>query len=426
MWDNPEELITGLRQAIPSIGLTAIFYESTAKGIGNFFHTEWENARMERSEFVPMFFPWFWDPSYTARNIPRHSQAKYSQLTEITDDEKKLISMGVTEAKLLWRRWAIVNLCQNDVDKFKQEYPSTPEEAFLSTGRNVFPLNDLLAHYQPMKPFVGMLKRIGREVQFLEDPKGPLKVYRKPSKDKSWGIYLQGADPTHTTVGDEACAQVINRRTLEQAAVLNAHLDPIEFAEQCYLLGEWYNFALIGPEAEGPGYATVGHLLGRNYPFVWESQKLDKTPGKVNMDVFGWRTNSTTKHAAIGRLVNLISQPLVKIGNNVYGLLIHDMDTFMEMKNYVTDEHGGYMNGDGTLFDDCVMALGIAVAIHFIEPPLPPYTREQEPTVVAQLADRGIEIPQALALGERGMVATHSEPEPENIPAWMLEVEEDQ
>lgn len=418
MWDQPEELITGLRQAIPSVGLTAIFYESTAKGIGNFFHTTWQAAKMGRSEFVPMFFPWFWDPMYTARNIPRHSHAEYSQLKDVTEDEKILMGMGVTEAKLLWRRWAIVNLCQNDVDKFKQEYPSTPEEAFLSTGRNVFPLNDLLAHYQPMRPKIGVLRRVGREVRFFEDPKGSLKVYRSPSSDKSWGIYQIGADPTHTTVGDEACAQVINRRTLEQAAVLNAHLDPIEFGKQLYLLGEWYNMALIAPEAEGPGYATIGHLLGSNYPFVWESQKVDKTPGKVNMDVFGWRTNASTKQLAISQLVHMICQPLTRIGNTVYGLLIHDQDTFTEMKDYITDEKGGFMNGDGSMFDDCVMALGIACATHFIEPPLPPYTRDES----------HLEIVRDVAT-KVNSIMKDKEPDPseiETVPAWRLEMEEEQ
>lgn len=426
MWDNPDELMTGLRQAIPSIGLTAIFLESTAKGIGNYFHTQWEMAKLGRSEFVPKFFPWYMDPSYTARNIPLQSQGQFAQLKDPDDEERKLMAMGVTEAKLLWRRWAIINLCQNDLDKFKQEYPSTPEEAFLSTGRNVVPLNDLLAHYQPMKPEVGSLRRVNGRVQFVLDPRGSLKVYRSPSKDKSWGIYLVGADPTHTTVGDEACAQVINRRTLEQAAVLNAHLDPIEFGKQLFLLGEWYNQALIAPEAEGPGYATVGHLLGANYPFVYESQKLDKTPGKISMDVFGWRTNSATKHAAIGRLVNLFAQPLVKIGNTVYGLLIHDLDTFTELKNYVTDEHGGYMNGDGSLFDDCVMALGIACAVHFIEPPLPPYTRDDSHLTVVREAVAAID-PSLVRTGQTMQV--DPEPDPADIdgtPAWRLEVEEDE
>jgi hypothetical protein len=418
-WDNPTELITGLRQAIPSIGLTAIFYESTANGIGNFFHQTWLDAESGRSEFVPLFFPWHIHPEYVAKNIPRHSQANYQNLRDPDEDERKLIGQGITEGRLLWRRWAIVNLCQNDINKFKQEYPSTPHEAFLSTGRNVFPLNDLLAHYLPMKPKVGSLKRTARGIVFTEHHRGPLRVYRSPSADKSWGIYVLGADPTHTTVGDMACGQVINRRTLEQAAVLEDHIDPIEFGKQLFLLGEWYNTALIAPEVEGPGYATAGHLLGAGYPFVWESQKVTNTPGKVNTDSFGWRTNRSTKHLAIAQLVNNIASPLVKIGATTYGLLLHDERTFTEMRDYITDENGGFMNGDGSFFDDCVMALGIGVAVHFIEPPLPPYTRDESHLQIVQEVEKAMK-PQMEALG---LQTSRTD---DQIPAWKQEIEEDQ
>lgn len=419
-WDNPGELITGLRQAIPSIGLTAIFYESTANGIGNFFHTTWLDAESGRSEFTPMFFPWHIHPEYIARNIPKHSQGNYQNLVEPDVEERKLIGMGISEARLLWRRWAVANLCQGDVDKFKQEYPSTPHEAFLSTGRNVFRLNDLLAHYQPIKPKVGVLKKVGREVRFFEQQHGMLKVYRSPSADKSWGVYQIGADPTHTTVGDKACAQVINRRTLEQAAVLSEHLDPIEFGKQLFLLGEYYNTALIAPEAEGPGYATVGHLLGAGYPFVWESQKVTNTPGKISMDAFGWRTNASTKHLAIGQLVNNFASPLTKIGNTTYGLLIHDQETFDELRDYITDDKGGFMNGDGSFFDDCVMALGIAVATHFIEPPLSAYSRDESHIqLVKDINERVVEEVKDLGLSVREQA-----PEDQGVPAWRLEMEE--
>jgi hypothetical protein len=416
-WDNPSELITGLRQAIPSIGLTAIFYESTANGIGNFFHSTWLDAEASRSEFTPMFFPWHIHPEYIAKNIPRQERGKYTNLKDPDADERKLIGMGISEARLLWRRWAIVNLCQGSLDKFKQEYPTTPHEAFLSTGRNVFRLNDLLAHYQPIKPKVGDLKRVGRKVQFFENPHGALKVYRSPSADQSWGIYQLGADPTHTTAGDKACGQVINRRTLEQAAVFSAHVDPIEFGKQLFLLGEWYNDALIAPEAEGPGYATVGHLLGANYPFVWNSQKVTNTPGKVSEDVFGWRTNRSTKHLAIGQLVNNFAAPLTKIGQSTYGLLIHDEQTFTELKDYVTDDSGGFMNGDGSFFDDCVMALGIAVATHFIEPPLPAYTRDESHLQLVK------EVNEKVAAT---IQTTDDKPEDDmGIPAWRREMEEE-
>jgi len=424
-WDNPAELITGLRQAIPSIGLTAIFYESTANGIGNFFHQTWLDAEANRNEFTPMFFPWHIHPEYVAQNIPRHSQGSYQNLKEPDVEERKLIGMGISESRLLWRRWAIANLCQGDLDKFKQEYPSTPHEAFLSTGRNVFRLNDLLAHYQPIKPDRGSLKRVGREIRFIPDSRGPLKVFRHPSADKSWGVYLVGADPTHTTVGDKACGQVISRRTLEQVAVFSDHVDPIEFGKQMFLLAEWYNNALIAPEAEGPGYATVGHLLGAGYPFVWESQKVTNTPGKVSADAFGWRTNTSTKHLAIGQLVNNFAATLTTIGNTKYGLLIHDEQTFTELRDYITDESGGFCNGDGSKFDDCVMALGIAVAVHFVEPPLPAYTRDESHLQIVKEVTQAMASQQTQDSREVAQQGVRG-PEAPDVPAWRHEMEGDE
>jgi len=386
-WDQPEELITGLRQAIPSQGVTLIFYESTANGVGNFFHKAWEEAAAGRSEFAPKFYPWHRHPEYTASFIPRLSQSRFMDLETLSAEEKALLSMGVTEARLIWRRYAIAELCQGDLDKFHQEYPTTPHEAFLSTGRNVFSINNLLDHYRPMRPRVGYLKRRGHKVEFKDNPDGPLNIYRFPSSDQNWGLYQIGADPTHTISGDKACAQVLSRRTLEQAAVLSEHYDPIEFGKQLFLLGDYYNTATIAPEKEGPGYATVGHLMGAGYPMVWESQKVDKTPGKVQADVFGWGTNKATKAMAMGYLVNALAQPLQRVGETTYGLLIHDEETFAEMKDYVSDEKGGFCNGEGSLFDDRVMALGIALATHYIDPPVPAYTTSSTVEVAKEVRD---------------------------------------
>lgn len=382
-WDNPEEMVGGLRQAIPSFGITMIFLESTANGVGNFFHKTWNEATADSSEFSPKFYPWHKHPEYTAAYIPSNQQRHYYQLDKLTDEEKALRAMGIGDARLLWRRYAIKNLCQGDIDTFHQEYPTTAHEAFLSTGRNVFDVNNLLAHYRPMRPKRGFVERKGAKVVFREHPDGDVRLFRYPAPDTNWGIYQMGADPTHVITGDKACAQVINRRTLEQAAVLSLHTNPILFAEKIALLGEFYNWACIAPEKEGPGYATVGHLLGSNYPMVWESQKTDKTPGKVQADTFGWGTNQATKAQAIGYLVNAFSQPLQKIGETTYGLLIHDEDTFDELRDYISDEKGGYCNGDGSLFDDRVMGLAIALATHYIDPPVPPYTADQAAREVA-------------------------------------------
>jgi hypothetical protein len=123
---------------------------------------------------------------------------------------------------------------------------------------------------------------------------------------------------------------------------------------------------------------------------VWESQKTDKTPGKIQIDVYGWGTNKATKPQAIGHLVNALAQPLQRIGETTYGLLLHDQETYEEMKDYISDERGGYENGKGSPFDDRVMALGIALATHYIDPPVQPYQKDTTAQEVIKEIKEGI------------------------------------
>lgn len=358
-WDEPDLLMTGLRQSIPNTPNSFIFVESTANGIGNYFSSTWEQAEAGDNEFVPLFFPWHKHPEYTASAIG----IPYDPLPPITDpeaiaEENNLRAMGIGNDRLAWRRWAIKNNCQNSVEVFHQEYPTTPEEAFISTGTNVFPLPKLRSVYEPQHGTRGRLTResSGR-VRFQEDPSGDFKIFKYPSDDSSYGIYMVGGDPTRTTHGDPACAQIINRRTWEQVAVLRIKIDPSSFAEELAKVGTYYNQAMLCPEIEGPGYATIGALLQMDYPFIYKGQWADKAPGKV-ADNYGWQTTQKRKHWAIGNLLRAVVDG---------DIIIHDSDTFNEMKNYVTMTSGemGPSNADG--HDDTVMALAIALTATITE-----------------------------------------------------------
>jgi hypothetical protein len=373
-WEQPETMMNGLRNSIPNHGLTAIFLESTANGIGNYFHRTWNEASKGDNEFVPMFFPWHKHPEYRAAYLPESEREKF-KLNDLDEEEQTLRSRyRINDDRLIWRRWAITNLCQGDLEKFHQEYPTTPHEAFVSTGRNVFPLRNLVAHYEPQKGLSGRLITVSNRLQFYPEDKGPLTIYTYPSEDKEWGVYIIGADPTHTTAGDYACAQVLNRRTLEVVATYRRKTDPITFAGDLKALGHYYNNALIAPEKTGPGYATIGALVASNYPFLYETQKVDTTPG-INNDTYGWGTSRQTKHLAISHLVKAFMDRVEVVGGAKVGLIVHDETTMMELRDYVTTEDGqGYENGDGSMFDDGVMALAIAVTVHNIEPPVHAYT----------------------------------------------------
>lgn len=364
-WPDPEKTMLGLRQTVPNTPRSMVVLESTANGVGNYFYKLWKAAESGDVDYVPLFFPWHRHPEYkaSALNIPYHS------LGHLNSDERALSAMGISDDRLAWRRWAIKNLADNDLNNFHQEYPSTAEEAFVSSGSAVFPPEKLRTCYKQMEGIRGRLIRDGSRVRFVKDISGPLRLYKKPAPDNDWGQYFIGGDPSFTTRGDNACAQVLNRRTLEQVAVWKGKIDPGSFAEEMAKLGAYYNYAMLAPESEGSGQITIGKLLAMEYPHVWHHQRPDKLPGKMT-DIYGWSTTSKSKHLAIGWLLkNIVDEDII----------LHDAQTFHEMQQYVTLDNGGYGNGANADHDDHVMALAIAVTGHAMESPVLAY---QGPPVI--------------------------------------------
>lgn len=373
-WENADGIMLGLRQTLHQVHGTMIVLESTANGIGNWFFNTWEAAAAGDSEYTPLFFPWWRHPEYTGSYI----SIPTAKLQHLDEDERLLVRLGVDDDHLTWRRWAVRNLAGNNVDKFRQEYPATPEEAFIATGTNVFPLDRLKRVFEPKAGVRGILRRDGQHVEFVPDSSGPLTVFKTPSRDFVHGRYFVGGDPTHTTRGDNACAQVINSVTYEQVAVWHGKVDPMTFAEELAKLGTFYNKAMISTEIEGPGYATVGRLVELDYPHIWKNRWADKTPGKIG-ETMGWSTTWKRKEWAIGWLIKLIVDE---------DITLHHSTTFDEMRTFVSLDNVGYGPADPENgHDDCVMALAIACICNSTEGPKFAYRQAQEERLSEQLGE---------------------------------------
>jgi hypothetical protein len=251
-------------------------------------------------------------------------------------------------ASLAYRR---VEMRKKGEDWFHQEYPSTPEEAFLTTGNPIFAPTAVRDCYDEKHGAVGRLYRNGRgDVVFEHDSHGPLTIYHTPNPDIRPDRYFIGGDPAETITGDPACMQVINRASLKQVAVYHNHCDPVTFGKDMMLLGDFYGHAMICPEVEGGGMAAIGVIQASDYGNVWTWKKPDRT--NTTSTSLGWLTSYQTKRWAIGTLQKLILDR---------SLLIHDKQTYHELLNFVEHPNGELGNIGRSNHDDTVMALAIAV-----------------------------------------------------------------
>ena len=145
-WPNASEHAKGILQAVPNESGTEIFIESTAQGIGNYFHEQWQLAESGQSDFVAIFIPWYWQDEYR-RPIDKDFR--------ITEEEMMLVDYyGLNYEQLSWRRGKINELSAGGLDgvkSFMQEYPCTPLEAFIMSGEDSFITPDIVERARKTK-----------------------------------------------------------------------------------------------------------------------------------------------------------------------------------------------------------------------------------------------------------------------------------
>jgi hypothetical protein len=127
-WPNAETHAAGIFQAVPDRPGTEIILESTAQGFGNLFHQMWEDASHARSEYIPIFLPWYWHTEY-AKSVPHGT--RFSE-----EDREYQQAYRLSEEQMAWRAQKIQEL-KSDL-LFRQEYPATAAEAFQLTGHDSF------------------------------------------------------------------------------------------------------------------------------------------------------------------------------------------------------------------------------------------------------------------------------------------------
>jgi hypothetical protein len=266
---------------------------------------------------------------------------------ERTPDEIELAEkFTLDNDQLKFRREKI---SQNGLDLFRQEYPSTADEAFLTTGRPVFNPEQLQGILQTLGDPIRYLALEGEE--WKVHPRGELMLYREIEDSESYTI---GADTSAGIKGrDYSVATVFDRRK-RQVAVLRGYFAPDYFADLLYHLGKFFNWALIAPENNNHGILTVNKLhKDLAYPYVYTEVVVDKMTDEETIKI-GFGTNVKTKPLIIDKLRASMRDGEIELT---------DATTVREMLTYIVTENGA-MEAEKSCKDDCVMALAITNHVH--------------------------------------------------------------
>jgi hypothetical protein len=368
---KPEDVIQTVQGSVSHYPLTLMVKESTAKGVGNYFHNSWVAAKSGKSNDIPVFVAWFEIAMYQTPidDIPAF-------VASLNEYEEYLWRLGATLEGINWYRWKLAEMMYDEW-RMQSEFPSTDIEAFQSTGARVFPpsyVENMRKHIIAPE-FTGEIfgdAATGKDalngVRLEATKGGCLLIWLMPDAGKWIDRYVVSVDTGGTTSkADFSVISVIDRYmlsfggALERAAVWRGHIDHDRLAWKAVQIAKLYHNALIVVEKnyldadvdnEGDASYTILNEIANHYGNIYHTTPIEKIRPGLPLN-YGWHTNKSTKPLAIDTF-----KKLMRDGGYIehYSIACDEADSY----EWKPDGSVGAVDGGK---DDVVMSTAIAVTV---------------------------------------------------------------
>jgi hypothetical protein len=365
---TPEDLMQSLINSIEEDPNTFIVRESTAKGIGNYWHREWT----ENTEYKKVFVPWL--------NAEKNT-AEVKDYKKLIDAMNKydwfLWEKGATLEGIKWYKRRLASM-RGDTWRMQSENPTTPTEAFQSTGNRVFPPSDV----EKMKKFCynpiakGKLfsdaekgNQALKNIRFKSIPEGNLWIWDFPDELKMSNRYIVVVDiGGKSDKADYSVITVLDRFYLKDGGVPQTvarcryHIDQDVLAWEAVRIAKYYNNALLviennslkrrESEEKENHFLTVLNEIEDYYDNLYTYESPDKIREGIPVK-WGFHTNSSTKPMVIQALAR---------GLRDNAFIDPDIRLFLECESYEIDKNGAY-NAVSGQHDDIIMSTAIGLHV---------------------------------------------------------------
>ena len=345
---SPADLIRAVCGSVALVPYSLIVMESTANGVGNYFHNEWIRCRDGHGDKRTVFVPWYEIEMYRLQPPDYEAfAASLSPYEQMLWDE-----CHCDLDQIYWYRCKAREYQSHD--KMMAEYPTTDDEAFASTNSNIFSRRAVEALRKGcFEAEKGEISADGR--RFVPDEAGRLKLWQRP---EAGGRYVAAVDIGGRSEGADFSVVAVLRvdgPKPEVVAQWRGHVDHDILADIAQAIGHFFNKALLVVESNSLecGLGTyILERLDRSYPNLYRRQADGST--KV-----GFHTNRATKEIAITNLI-------AAVRDGTY--IERDSMACNELLTYEQDSKGAYAAKEGN-HDDILMTR--AIALYAAPPPLP-------------------------------------------------------
>ena len=370
---KPEDLVQSIAGTVPLEPYSVIVMESTAKGVGNFFHREWNKAVSGESGYTPVFVAW-WEIDMYSLSFPDDS-ACLEFIRSMNEQERYFFSLGATLEAIQWYR---LKKHTDSYDDWRMgcEFPTTPQEAFQSTGNRAHAPVYIQRMRRYCKPplykgelFAGQKTGAGaidNTLSFQDIPEGSVWLWAKPDKELPVKYrYVVSMDiGGRSDRADWSVLSVIDRYCLMEGGVEECigtarfHLDQDLAVWKAVQLARYFNNALLVVEAnslnrkgtEGDHTLTIMDEIKGYYDNLYyrtDPQKIvEGAPVR-----YGFFTSAASK-------TDLVNQMNIRFREE--GYIERDARALDEADHYEMKNDGSFGAVDGE-HDDIYMSRAIGL-----------------------------------------------------------------
>jgi hypothetical protein len=286
---DAKEVITGTLPTIPADGYSVI--ESTAEGETGYFADYWRNAVEGKNGYHPIFLSWRHDITEIEKTPVIHIGDMPSEFLSLSEKHH----FTPKELSYYYSKWKLMNC---DWAELRQEYPTTPEEAFMSSTEKLFDteaVDDYLTRAEEGKA------------------SGGTTIFSQPRQGRT---YVIGSDPSEGVGQDHSTAvvwEVDGSRPAVVATFASNKIPPEDLAYVLKELSVLYNGASIAVERNNHGHAVIA-VLRR----IYDEEKLYRSSDTSSVKQgegtrYGFQTNVATKPLILHELASAIRERIVAV-----------------------------------------------------------------------------------------------------------------